>query len=329
MRLRIFHHKIIVISILCLLCIIAWLAVRAKPATEDDIRRSSCFVQGKSYLCLVSGKDTVVLSSDSVSQQGVWINRHWWWPSCDGRILTVSYSPDSTYRRKMPFYNYLDNADSLRKYVAIGADSLNQLLDRKETERKELIYYLRSHGIIDEGYNQIAAYAQSQSRETDSLKSRVRKLNALIKADSIKHLNFHLIRKDIYHVSWYNNDDSLETVSCDPLIATIDHGGEPMIVHTHRSIKPWGVYAVRNVPWGAAKHKKIITVTLSAPTNGGSSPSPQGKDRKRVSNVILCTGRYDRGKGHDLPSLFAVKGSPVFTQHGRFIGVIYGKEVEQ
>lgn len=327
MRLRLYHKKIIVVCILSVLCVLVWLAVRAKPATEDDIRRSACFVQGKSYLCLVAGKDTVVLSADSVSQQGVWINRHWWWPSCDGRVLTVSYSADSSFRKKRPFYQYLNNADSLRKFVVVGADSLSRLLGRKEIERKELIYYLRSHGIIDEGYNQIAAYAQRQTVETDSLKSRVKKLSTLIKADSASRLNFRLVRKDLYHVSWFNNDDSLITVSCNPMIVAIGHGGEPMIVHTHRSVKPWGVYAVRNVPWGAAKHKKIITVTLNAPSQPNAG---QGQvSNSRQSNIILCTGSYDRGRGHDLPSLFAVKGSPVFTQHGRFIGIIYGKEVMQ
>lgn len=47
-------------------------------------------------------------------------------------------------------------------------DSLSSLLNRKETERKELIYYLRSHGVIDEGYTQIATYANRQSKMTDS-----------------------------------------------------------------------------------------------------------------------------------------------------------------
>lgn len=310
MRLRIYHHKIIVISILCVLCFFAWLIVRAMPATEDDIRRSSCFVKGQSYLCLVANKDTVVLHSDSINQQGVWINRHWWWPSCDGRVLTISFNRDTTSIPEAIRHLKLNDADTVRKYIAIGADSLYRLLGRKEIERKELEYYLRSHGVIDEGYTQIANYAQGQLKETKSLRIRAEKLRKMLKADSLSKgkVAFRLVRKNIYKVSWYDNGDSLETVSCDPLITSVSDNGKPMIVHTHRSIKPWGVYAVRNVPWGAARHRKIITVTL------GGAP-------------ILTTGRYDRGKGHDLPSLFAVNGSPVFTQHGRFIGIIYGKEV--
>lgn len=59
--------------------------------------------------------------------------------------------------------------------MAEGTDSLGRLLERKQVERKELIYYLRSHGVIDEGYTQIATYANAQRIETDSLASRYRK----------------------------------------------------------------------------------------------------------------------------------------------------------
>ena len=72
------RHKLIVIGILLLAVGLMWLIVRSLPATEEDLRRSTCFVEGKSYLCLASGKDTVVLKADNIRQQGVWINRHWW-----------------------------------------------------------------------------------------------------------------------------------------------------------------------------------------------------------------------------------------------------------
>lgn len=313
MRHRIYKYKLFILFILLVISALVWLIVRAMPATEDDLRRSTCFVNGRNYLCLVNGNDTIVLSADSVEQQGVWINRHWWWPSCDGRVLTMS--PYNVAFKKIQPYN----ADSLKTLVNEGADSLSRLLQRKETERKELQYYLRSHGVIDEGYTQIAAYASKQTVETDSLKRRAERLLAVInKANGNKKaLHWKLLRKGVYNVSWYDGDDSLRTVSCKPIITSLKHIGSPVIVHTKRRIKPWGVYAVRNVPWGVAEHKKIISVRLSA------------ADTITPRHAILVTGNYWRGHNHDLPRLFALDGAPVFTQHGRFIGIISGKEVKQ
>ena len=70
------RHKLLVLGILLLACGLTWLVVRSMPATEAEIRRSTCFVEGKSFLCLASGKDTIVLMAYSIHHQGVWINRH-------------------------------------------------------------------------------------------------------------------------------------------------------------------------------------------------------------------------------------------------------------
>ncbi len=307
MQKRITHHKIIIAVALLFLTGIGWLLVRAMPATETDLRRSTCYVDGNVSVCLVNEKDTAVLMSDSVHQQGVWINRHWWLASCDGRVLTLS--PVSKLRASE---------------VPALYDSLSSLLNRKETERKELIYYLRSHGVIDEGYTQIATYANRQSKMTDSLKLQLNELRRICPMDSNstgRHLKLgkkiRLILKTDYCVSWYNNSNRLKRVTCDPIISPLTSTVNPLIIHTHRAIKPWGVYAVRNVPWGAAEHRKIVTVRL-VPT-----------EQSAPFHSIIVTGNYWQGHGHDLPRLFAVDGSPVFTQHGRFIGIIYGKEVLQ
>lgn len=351
MRLRISHHRIIVIALLLTVSGVVWLLVRAKPATEDDIRRSACYVEGTSSLCLVAGGDTVVLTADTLSQEGVWVNRHWWWPSCNGRVLTVLTAHTPLLHGLALRGAYLANDDSLRRYAAIGTDSLARLLDRKEIEGKELQYYLRSHGVIDEGYTQIAAYAAGQATETATLRQRVSALRAMLHADSARWVSpgnaaagnnavkadnnarkdrkaarskapkMRLIRRIDCRVSWYDSSDSLTTVGCRPLTVKPTGKAVTVIIHTLRSTKPWGTYAVRNVPWGAPRHRKIITVTLNR------SATPADTTMKTGATVILATGRFDRGRGHDLPRLFAADGAPVFTLHGRFIGIVAGKEV--
>lgn len=302
---KILRHKIAVTISLLALIGLGWLMVRSLPASETEVRRAACLVEGSVSVCLVSSQDTVELTSDSVHQQGVWINRHWWMASCDGRVLTVG--PTSRLR--------------LSEVPAI-CDSFSSLLSRKETERKELIYYLRSHGVIDEGYTQIATYANRQSKMTDSLKLKLRNLQRvcpLVSDKTGKHFKLgkksRLILKADYRVSWYNNGNKLKHVNCDPVYTPLTAKAYPLILHTHRSVKPWGVYAVRNVPWGAAEHRKIVTVRLVP------------NDTVAPFHSIIVSGKYWQGHNHDLPALFAVDGAPVFTKHGRFIGIINGKEV--
>lgn len=303
---KLFRHKILLLLILLLLGGLTWAVVRIMPASEEELRRSTCFVEGKAYLCLATQGDTIVLNADTVQQQGVWINKHWWWPSCNGRVLTIAKGHVALHRL------HLNNPDSLKRVVAEGIDSLGRLLQRKDIERKELVYYLRSHGVIDEGYMQIAAYANAQKVETDSLTARYKRLKNIKSLDKVS-----LLYKGIYNVSWYDNDGKLQRVDCSPVITRLDDSGQPVILHTRRLLKPWGVYAVRNVMWGVARHKKIIVVSLSKTS------------KLTEHHAILITGDYEQGRNHDVPRLFAVDGSPVFTQHGRFLGVVCGKEVRQ
>ncbi len=77
MRRRLSKLKIAAIVIFLLLVGLVWLVLRSFPVSEVEIRRSACLVDGRISLCLVSGKDTVKLTADSVHQEGVWVNRHW------------------------------------------------------------------------------------------------------------------------------------------------------------------------------------------------------------------------------------------------------------
>lgn len=305
MRLRLSKLRIVAIVAFLLLAGLTWLVLRAFPVSEGELRRSACLVDGRVSVCLVSGKDTAVLMADPVHQEGVWINRHWWWPSCDGRVLTVG--PTSTVR----------TTD-----ITTIIDSLSNLLHRKETEHKELAYYLRSHGVMDEGYTQIADYAALQGKMTDSLKRQLAVIQKTCATDSTgkKPRNAkktHLMLKSDYKVSWYDGNNELHVVACEPVASKLTDKAVPLILHTRRSIKPWGVYAVRNVPWGASQHRKIVTVKIIR------------SERKAPYHSIIITGNYWQGHEHDIPELFATDGAPVFTQHGRFIGVTHGKEVMQ
>ena len=58
MRQMFFKYRFFIIPCLLLAFVLGWLIVRASPASESDIRRSACFVDGQSALCLYAHGDT-------------------------------------------------------------------------------------------------------------------------------------------------------------------------------------------------------------------------------------------------------------------------------
>jgi hypothetical protein len=275
------------------LMLLFWLTCMALPATENDMRKSVCMLDGTATLCLSDGRHVADLQVHPVHQQGVWINRHWWWPSCDGRVLTLLAFPSSRFTRIQP-----DTALMRQR------DSLSVALHRSTMVRKELEYYLRCHNVQDEGYNRIAAYSAWQKHQLDSLSS----LNLAISKLGQRHLKF--LYKCRFTVSWYDDKGQLHRRSCRLLRIPADSVSLPVIVHTDKAVIPWGCRAVKNVPWGVSRHKEVITVTLSP------------DDNRRKDHTILTRGDYDRGQKIGVAHAFAQPGTAVFTLHGRFVGLV-------
>lgn len=269
-----------------------WLAVMALPATETDMRRTVCLVDGSTHLCLTNGKDTVSVRCQNLHRQGVWVNKHWWWPSCDGRVLTSLRTE----------WQDAGNADTLAHRLA---DSLEANIKRAHTIHMELEYYLRCHGVQDEGYNRIAAYAENQQHALDSLSALKSKVQRITGSGKL-----HMICTGYYRVAWFDNKGKKQWRKCKPVSLPVSSMPATTILHTTSNMLPWGCRAVKNVPWGVAKHKSVITVTLCP------------DDSRRTDHTIMARGRYDKGKKVDVAHAFSLAGTAVFTMHGRFIGLI-------
>ncbi|MGI6241980.1 MAG: hypothetical protein ACOYJK_00340 [Prevotella sp.] len=303
---KVSRYRVILIASMIGVTLLAILLIRLMPASKKDIRKSVCFVDGMTQLCLVSGQDTIVLQSDTICQQGAWINRHWWWPSCDGSILTVGRACAPTPRRQWP------DANDLPRQMSEIIDSIGRLLTIKDTEQQEIEYYIRSHGVQDEGYNRISRYANLQKKATDSLRSVYQTLKS-IKLDQ----HSHFVRKYFLQASWYNADGRLDTMECQPILSYTNHSEDTITIHTKQNLTPRGVYAVKRMPWGAAGSKRIVTATLTR------------KDSISRHHTLLANGKMIDETHHDLPDLFARDGSPVFTAYGLFVGIISKQTVKQ
>lgn len=291
------HHRCLASAIVLSVAVLLWIVFRALPASEDNIRASVCLVDGQSDLCVVLGNDTITVLSDSVHGQGVWINRHWWWPSCSGRVLTTQQGNELTD------HGVWLMADSLPHLIASQTDSLAALLQRKETERKELQYHLRCHGVQDEGYQRIALYAAEQARETDSL-SRVCKV--LKSHQPFKKAR--LVRVGHYSVAWYDSNGVLQRAQCESVVTPLGQLGNPLVLQTTNHSKPRAAYAVRHTPLTFALSRKIFTVKVNT--------------HDTIRHTLIVHGNHSTDGHHNFPHLFAPEGSPVFTNHGRFIGIV-------
>ena len=88
-----------------------------------------------------------------------------------------------------------------------------------------------------------------------------------------------------------------------------------MTLRTLDHAKPWAAYAVSNTPLASAPIKKIFAVKLCATDT--------------TLTTLLVPGRYTKGVSYDIPPLLAPNGCPVFSSHGRFMGVISNNKVNR
>lgn len=232
-----------------LVAAVVWLVVRHSPADSDDMRRAEVTVSGTTSLCVVSGGDTLTLISDTTRLRGVWMDRHWWAPSCKGRVLTLATAVNTTGRTSpLRHVARVAGADPTR-LVSMCADSLVVLLKRKSVELDEMDYYLRSHGVIDEGYTSIAAYADRQRRETDSL------VEVLGRLDGFKMTaGARLVWKGDYVARWMGADSTAHAARCFTATWSPDSVGKPIVLQTVDRRKPKGVFALRDTADWKGRH---------------------------------------------------------------------------
>lgn len=298
------HHWLITALLSVTLIIAGWLAWYVFPANEQDMRRSVCMVEGQWETCLVADSDTIVLYTDTVHQQGVWVEKCLWWLCGGVNVLTVWPKTDNagTFPRHI-------QTDSMASYVSSFRDSVCTMLEQKRSERSELEYYLRSHGVQDEGYVRVAVYHEKQNEEIGALDSLCRQLMA-----SKNRKNLHLIYIGRCHVSWCVRDGKWWQEVCRPVIINADSLPRTLMLRTASSQKPSGTYAVRQLPWAASQQGEILSVTLT------------DHDVAARQSTIIMQGELQNGK-YQMPRLFAGDGCAIFTRRGQFVGVVSGDSI--
>lgn len=315
--------KLFFVVLTAVVCVVAIMgAWRFVPASETEMRGSVAIVDQTSWNEIsVNGKpliyfsdaigDTALLgvtaNRDSAVHHkrvaGCWIDRWAIIPSCGGRIATV--------------YNPTPKAPSLKTdsdIIRLCRQSVATQLKTLKAQKNELDYYLRVHGVQDNGYQTIASLAMRVNAACGDVEKAGKIIDSVANAKrqrlAVKAMTRYtaICRES----NGKTTHVALNVVYANPkrrslLLQTTDR-------HTPKEAKP-----ITLLPWDPKAERTILAV-------GFPGLGEQGLECDTVSPIIVPGHKFKGGR-HDLPRILASDGSPVFTAKGRFIGIVSGNRI--
>lgn len=198
MKRRVIISIVATIASLAMVAMFVWWLWKPSEATLAKsvavVERTGC------YLLEADGRPLLALGYDTLYTPAVWANRYALFPSCKGRLATPIVGRRDSMERWPAAKIQAWARDRLS-----ADDSTAQSLRRQAAS---IGYYLKVHGVQDEGYHEIARHAQR-------LRSRLDNINAtdsvLRKALASKAIGFR--RHEQYHII-YNSDGKQRKVGC-------------------------------------------------------------------------------------------------------------------
>lgn len=109
---------------------------------------------------MVLSSDTLFLPSITRQRYCSWVNTHWW-PSCFGKLA----AREDSLGKGVPVLHETDVRTILDRVV----ERQRTLLDVLRKQHNEINYFLRVHGVQDEGYDVVARRLEKVMLLTDSL----------------------------------------------------------------------------------------------------------------------------------------------------------------
>ena len=319
------RKKITLIAIAAILIGVASFFIwRLTPVSADSMLRSAVIIEetswqevtvdGKPCLYFASAEgDSILIGVTTIRDSaihrnystGFWHSRSWAYPSCHGRIATITAPRHRTLRNA---------ADTL--VLRLCAEATERELKVLEHQKDELAYYMRSHGVQDHGYQQIAVLNDKVGREYIGVKRAQEKLNALLHGKHKVAVN----RRSKYVAVFRNEEGHLTRLPLRYIPNSTNLQGITTL-QTMDASTPSGVTPLHISPF-AARHKRDI-IAIGFPSIG-----EPGLECDTVSPQMV-PGRESASGCHDIPPLLAGNGAPVFTKKGMFVGFLNGKKIYQ
>lgn len=200
-----------------------------RPQPADSRQRAAALIEMSTYNeLLADGRPVLHFDFDTTYVRAAWVNHVTALPSCFGLLIA-----DDTWRPAAPHLS----PDSVRSLVTQRLDSLNQRLDNMRDVSDELQYYLRVHGVQDEGYAMVYSFARRVSASVDSLNREVKALQALGPKQKLT-----LARRERYRVHYTDDSLCIHVLSCHPA----KHAGHhSRLFQTDSSKTPDGITVLR------------------------------------------------------------------------------------
>lgn len=287
---------------------------RCLPSTADGMRRSGVVVQTSSCYELRAGGRAVMwfqtvegdtlpvglsLSADEAAVSrlavGCWMNRWPMLPSCRGRIVTAL--PDTARTPKAP----------AARLLAAACRRLSADVRLAEHDKAELDYYMRVHGVQDEGYQNIAAMASHRAAALVALRRTKAVADSLMASQSPLTVTRRTVcRAFVRHYG----DAATDTIGCRLVATTARH--HLALLQTADATTPSGVKAQYLLPWNTTNRSLLAT---------GFGGIGMDYTAQPAARPVVVAGRR-KGRDVSFPRVLTTSGTPLFTPRGLFAGII-------
>lgn len=319
------RHRLMVLLLICLLLLAAWAIWIIKPYSEQQVKKSILQLERRSYFVLYANGEPLLtfseftpdsvmtglsFSEDSVKRTlftagGFWVNRHVAFPSCNGRLLAVVGKAEEI----------VPTSDNAKLFLRKEISYLTADLKAMRLRQAELRYYLRVHGVQDEGYDIIAKYATRLYAQIDTTLSALEKLRKIGPNTTIK-----INQKAKFTAKF--PDGKGQWQAHELRIVKRSTGGRYALLQTLSEETPQDVKPLVLLPWKSEKGKEVVGASFLTNAQGKMNSS-------LIESYLQSNGKY-------LFSDYLQKdGCPIFTPSGTFIGmkvdttIIYREELKQ
>lgn len=142
---------------------------------------------------LAERRDTAITRTIASAQ---WTNKHWWWPSCKGRITTM-----------------LDTLDqetfSPQDVVSINLEKAEQRLHDLDQMSDEMEYFFSVHSVQDEGYELVTEFYEKTISEMSELSGVITQLKKCQEAPTLT-----INHKALYRAIYKNKEGKQQIDTC-------------------------------------------------------------------------------------------------------------------
>ncbi len=296
------------------------------PESYDNMKRSVAMIECKEYYEITSNGKVVAycngINADTTlnivsSKKGIaierkamvcgcWINKYSFISSCRGRILatnpfTKAYDPLSTVN------------NNIKDVIAKTITKLEKAVANNNHREEELNYYLNTHNVKDEGYNTIAEYAETNKNGKENHYNSIKILQSLQQKGDIK-----IRRNTSYTLIYRATNNKTSRVSCAPLLAETSKAPKGTIVlQTQNEFMPYDAVSIYRFDIFNLAPESGDSITIAA-IFGLTEKSTEDAVHQKPNifkGVALSPNK------HDIPSLLAPEGAPIFNSRGFFIGI--------